>query len=135
MRCEGTVGIPLESMQGNRHSSRSEVGNTGLFLSCGGKLGIPLELRQVYQRISGVPYRQSSLLSSYEGEHGTALGSLLGNRASSCVEKGISWFFLSCCQKLGVPLKLHQGPQGTSGNLSCCHSGVRPPFELQGGTP
>ena len=38
----------------------------------------------------------------------------MGNRASSCVERRISWFFLSCCQKLGVPLKLHQGPQGTS---------------------
>ena len=43
-----------------------------------------------------------------------ALEALQGKRASSRVEGGISWFLLSCIRKLGVPLDLPQGPQGTS---------------------
>ena len=33
-------------------------------------------------------------------------------RASSRFEGRISWFFSSCSRKLGVPLKLQQGPHG-----------------------
>ena len=34
-------------------------------------------------------------------------------RATSCVEEKISWFFSISGMKLGVPLELGQGPQGT----------------------
>ena len=44
LRCEGKVGIPLESEQGNRPSTRDEVGNMEFFSSCFGKLRVPLGL-------------------------------------------------------------------------------------------
>ena len=44
LKWEGKVGIPLELKEGNRPLSGDEVGNMGLFLSCGEKLGVPLEL-------------------------------------------------------------------------------------------
>ena len=43
LRCDGNVGIPFHTKQGNRLSSQDEEGKMGLFFSCGGKLGIPLE--------------------------------------------------------------------------------------------
>ena len=56
LRCEGKVGIPLESKQGNLPSSRDELANTasshvvagysGFFLSYGEYLGEPLELHK-----------------------------------------------------------------------------------------
>ena len=39
---------------------------------------------------------------------------LQGNRASSHVDGGISWFFSMCSRKLGFPLELRLGPQGNS---------------------
>ena len=53
LECEGKFRIPLESKQGNRPSSQEEVGNTGLFLSCGRKFGVPLECRWImWNRLS-----------------------------------------------------------------------------------
>ena len=49
LRIQGKVGIPLRSKQGNRPSSRDEVGNMGLVSNCGGKLRVPLDLRRVSQ--------------------------------------------------------------------------------------
>ena len=54
LRGNGDIGIPFQTKQGNRPSSRVEEGKTGLFLSCGGKLSIPLEWRRVSQEASGV---------------------------------------------------------------------------------
>ena len=54
LRGDGDIGIPFQTKQGNRPSSRVEEGKTGLFLSCGGKLSIPLEWRRVSQEASGV---------------------------------------------------------------------------------
>ena len=48
---------------------------------------------------------------------GASWGSLGGaewNRASFCVEGGMSWFFSSYGSKLGVPLELRLASQGTS---------------------
>ena len=45
-------------------------------------------------------------------EGGIYLETLQQQRASSCVEGRISWFFSSCGRKLGVPLELRWGPQG-----------------------
>ena len=52
LRCNGKVGIPLQTKQGNGPSSRDEEGKTGLFLSFVGILGVPLECRRVYQGTS-----------------------------------------------------------------------------------
>ena len=43
-RCEGFLGIPLESLQENRASSRVEVENSGFISSCEGHLGELLEV-------------------------------------------------------------------------------------------
>ena len=101
----------------------------GLFVRCGVFFWEPLEL------LKGVKPQ-----SSCEGKCGSALGSLQGNQASSRVEGRISWFFLSCCQKLRDPLKLHRRPQGTSrvatvesDLLSSCKGHLGIPFQsLQG---
>ena len=82
-----------------------------------------------------------------------ALEALQEKRASSRIEGGIS-FISSCDWKLRVPLKLRQGPQGTScvasgksgllssctlGFLSSCCKGIGPHLELrhetQGSSP
>ena len=42
--CDGELGVPLGSQQGNRTSSRVEVGSSGLLLGFSGKLKISLEL-------------------------------------------------------------------------------------------
>ena len=44
LRCEGCLGIPLESLQENRASSRVEVGNSGFISICEGYLGELLEV-------------------------------------------------------------------------------------------
>ena len=63
---------------------------------------------------SHVASGKSSLLSSYEGEHGIALKSLQGIWASSHFEGVISWCFSSCCGKNWVSLEFQRGCQGTS---------------------
>ena len=52
LRCDGYVGIPLQTKQENGPSTRDEEGKPGLFLSCGGKLGVPLEWSRVCQGTS-----------------------------------------------------------------------------------
>ena len=49
-------------------------------------------------------------LGPFRGSRGK-LGFLL-KRSSSRVEGRISWFFLRCVRKLGIPLALRRGPQG-----------------------
>ena len=51
---EGPLETPLGSVQGKWASSRVEVGETGLFLTCSGKLSVPLELGRVSLETSGV---------------------------------------------------------------------------------
>ena len=45
----------------------------------------------------------------FDGEHGIAPHAMQGNRASSCGEGEVSWFFLSCGGNLGYILELQQG--------------------------
>ena len=66
----------------------------------------------VNQGASGVASGKSSLLSSCEWEHGIALESWQGNRASRCIEGGISrsfwsklWFFQESCIDMTVDYK------------------------------
>ena len=48
--------------------------------------------------------RVSSTLLRLKREGGISLEMLQQKRVSSCFEGRISWFFLSCSRKLGVPL-------------------------------
>ena len=60
LRCDGNIGIPLQTKQGIGPSSRDEEGKPGLLLSCGGKLCVPLEgtgiLGTFLSCIKGVKY-------------------------------------------------------------------------------
>ena len=118
MRCDGNAGISFQTNQGNRHSSRDEEGKTGLFLSCGRTLGVPLEWRQVCLGTCLDATMVSRTLSRLKRESGISLQTPQWKRASSRVEGRISWFFLSCGSKLGVPLGLRWGPQGPTRGAS-----------------
>ena len=54
--------MALELMQGNRDSSRDDIGYTDLFSSCCAEFGVPLDLGQFSWVITGVPPRKSSHL-------------------------------------------------------------------------
>ena len=45
----------------------------------------------------------------FDGEHGIDLHTMQGNRASSCGERQVSWFFSSCCGNLVYILELRRG--------------------------
>ena len=84
--CEGKLGVPFESLQGNKFLSivggisvsfRLVVGITGFLSSCSVDLGIPLEWQQWSQD-------------------------------SSRVEVGKSCFLSSCSRGVGPPLELQQ---------------------------
>ena len=103
------------------------------FLNCGGKVWDPLELQWGCQGTSHVASETSGFLLSCVGHLGILLESLQLNRPSFRGEGGILWFFSSCDGKLGVPLELRWGPQGSSpvtseksGLLSSCegHFGI-----------
>ena len=100
-------------------------------MRCAGKLGIPLDWGRISRGPSWVTSRVSSTLSCFQRECGISLYTLLWNRASSRVERRISWFFSSCGGKLGVPLDLRWGPPGParvasekSGLFSSCKGPV-----------
>ena len=128
--CDGNVGIPLQTKQGNGPSSRDEEGKMGLLLSCGGKLGVPLEWRlfelpkefQVLFRVLrgkvGFPSR------CYSGK-GPDLALRGESPGFSRVEAGNLVFLFSCYRDLRDPLVLPQESQvsirvarGLSGFLS-----------------
>ena len=106
------AGIPFPRVQGNGPSARDEEAKMGLFLSCGGTLGVPLEWRQVCRGTCLDATMVSRTLSRLKRESGIFLETPQWKRASSRIEERISWIFLSCSGKLGIPLELRQGNQG-----------------------
>ena len=54
----------------------------------------------------------SRTLSRLKREGEISLETPQQKRASSCIERRISWFFASCSRKHGVPLELGGGLQG-----------------------
>ena len=60
--------IALDTMQGNRASSRGERNVSWVFSSCGKNLGYILELRQGCSFETGVFSVKSGHLSRYEGQ-------------------------------------------------------------------
>lgn len=72
---------------------------------------------QVSTGISGtslVAYRELGLFSSFERELGIAIELLYGKKALCHIEGRNLMVFLKLCTKLGAPLELPRGPQGTS---------------------
>ena len=55
LSCDGNIGIPLQTKQGNGPSSQEEEWKTGLLVSCGGKFNVPLEWRWVCQQLLELP--------------------------------------------------------------------------------
>ena len=92
--CDGELGVPLESQQGNRASSPVEVGKSGFLSSFSGKLRFPLELSW------------GKLVVHLELQQ--------GSQASSQVVRGNSGFISSCSRGLGFPLKLQLVILGSS---------------------
>ena len=86
-----------------RALSHNDGGISWFFSTWGTTCWVSLELRQGTQRASSVAPGKSSLHSTCEGERGIVLESWQGNRASICVEGGISRSFLSCSRKPWVP--------------------------------
>ena len=89
----------------------------------------PVELRWGTQAFSRDEIGESSLLLCCDTEHGIALKSLKGNWGSSRIEGGYLMVYLKLWQEAWCSSKVERK---TSGNLSCCLRGVRPPFDLQG---
>ena len=132
------MGPHLRMRWDTRGSSGVVVGNLAFISSCDGDLSTPLSC-----------LRESSFLSSFEREPGIALEVLQEKRASSRVDRGISWFVSSCGRRLGVPLQVPPGaqeplvlPQGSqvsirvarvcTGVLWSHGRGIRPQFAWKG---
>ena len=103
MSFDRELGIALEALQEKRSTSCIDGGvswSVSSFCRC---LGIPLQVPRGTQRASHVALGKSSLLSSYEGELGSALESREGDQASFRMEGGMSMCSLSCGRKSGFP--------------------------------
>ena len=65
-KLQGAAHFPLVSLQGNRASSRVEVGNSGFLSSFNRDLRVPIEFQQGIQASSCVEALNSAFLSSYK---------------------------------------------------------------------
>ena len=100
--------IALDTVQGNRASSRGKGKVSWVFSSCGRNLGYILELRRACPFETGVCSAKSGLLPSYDGhlgklnyvwqEHTDASGGEPGGQASL-----ISWH-----SYIGIPINFHE---------------------------
>ena len=75
----------------------------------------------------------SRTLSRHKREGGISLKMLQLKRASSRVDGRISWFFLSCGRKFGVPLELRQRRQvldHVSSGKSSLHASCEGPLGI-----
>ena len=75
----------------------------------------------------------SRTLPRLKREGGISLEIPQRKRASSRVKGRISWFFLSCGWKLGVPLELRWGPQGPThvpSGKSSLHTSCKRPLRI-----
>ena len=126
LMCDENVGIPLQTKQRNRPSSRVEEGKLGLFLSCMGNsaflssrygyVGELLELPKGCQ----VPFRGSRGKVGFLSRRCSGEGPHLALR-------GESPGFLELRQDTWSSSRVWTG---TSGTRSCCLRKVKSPFEL-----
>ena len=127
MSCNGHIRIPLPTKQRNRHSSRIDVGKTGLFLSCGRKLSFPLKWVRYLRKLLGfhkrfqVPFQVPRGNVGFLGKRCSVKGPHLVWRGEFHGFFGVvlgSLGFLSSCM-------------GTWGTRSCFLRKVRSAFELR----
>ena len=85
----------------------------GPFLSCDRRLSFPLKWRHNLGESLELHKWCKALISSFKRELGIVLEVLLGKRASSHFEGGISLCFSICGGKVWDPLELQRGCQGT----------------------
>ena len=100
LSCDGDLRDPLVLPQRSQLSS-----------SCEGHVRIPLESLPVNRAVSRVQLGNSVFLSSGDQDLGLPIKE---KTASSRVDRGISWFFSSCCGRLQIPLQVPWGTQGAS---------------------
>ena len=127
MRCNGNIGIPFPTKQGNPPSSRFEEGEHAALVELrreprGSRVGTGISGNMLSCR-QGVRYP-----FMFQRERGIPLETLLWKGTSSGVKERISWFFSCCCRKLGVSLDLQRGPQGPA-RFASKNSGLLLRFE------
>ena len=105
---DGEWGIALEPMQGNRTSSRVDVGYTELLhFLC--RHQCPSRLVRVFLGILWISIKEIRAPYLFYWEHGIALHAMQGNLASSLGNGEFSWFFSSCSRNLVYILELRRG--------------------------
>ena len=111
---EGHLGIPVESLQRNRASSRVEAENSGLLSSCDRDLGVPIEFQQGSQASYHFVAWNSSFLSNWKRGIRPPVKFRWGTLAFSRGVTGESGL-PSCCEGiLGVPFESVYGIQSLS---------------------
>ena len=119
--CKGLLGVPLQSVQVPRSSSRVEAGTSGFFSSADLDLGVPMEFQKGSQASSSVETWKSAFLSSWKSSVRLSVKLTQGSVAFSRGATGLS-YLPSCFELiLGVVITSVQGSQvdlewiGTSG--------------------
>ena len=108
LRCLWKIGIPLELKPGNQLSSRVNLGyrenfRVAVVTSCS-LYPCDSVLETLWSSIKVV---KAPVL--FDVEHGIALRTMQGNRASPQGEFKVSWVFSSCSRNLGYILELIVG--------------------------
>ena len=111
--CEGKLGVPFESLQGNQALSRVE-GELGFLLACSGKHMVPLEWQWGTGDTSQVATGESGLLLSWGGEVVFPLELQQGSQTSSGVVAETWVSSLVIAKNLAFPWQLPQGPESSS---------------------
>ena len=100
--------IALDTMQGNRASSRREGKVSWVFSSWGRNLGYILELRGGWPFETQVFSAKSGLLSSYDGHLRNLNYAWQGNTDASGSEPGGQASLISWHSYSGIPINFHE---------------------------
>ena len=100
--------IALDTMQGNRASSRGEGKVSWVFSRCGRNLGYILELRRGWPFETLVCSAKSGLLSSYDGHLGNLNYAWQENTDASGSEPGCQASLISWHSLIGIPINFHE---------------------------
>ena len=100
--------IALDTVQGNRASSRSVGKVSWVVSSCGRNLGYILEVRRGWPFETRVFSAKSGLLSSYDGHHGKFKYAWQENRDASGGEPEAQASLISWHSYIGIPINFHE---------------------------
>ena len=99
LRCDGKVGIPFQTKQGNCPHVEIRRGEGAQIMLCQ-ETRCSSRVRPVCRAKSWVASRVSSSVSNLKREQGISLETLQQEGASSHDDPGTSWFFSSCSRIL-----------------------------------